>query len=150
MRWWQFALLGAGGGVIVEVLSLFRWCSVWQDARRSSQGTVMDQPPSLSRYIDVPAHVGMLLLRGVLGAVTAVVFAAGGQIQGPYVAVALGFCGPALLGRLGEIPQVSSLISSDPSAARHTSIVGPGAGADSATVGTTAGPVEKTPTEVRP
>ena len=111
MRWWQFALLGAGGGVIVEVLSLFRWFSLWQAARRSADGTVVDRPPRLGRYVDVPAHVGMLVLRGVLGGITAVVFAVGGQIQGPYVAVALGFCGPALLGRLGEIPQVTSMIS---------------------------------------
>jgi hypothetical protein len=28
MPWWQFALLGAGGGTIVEIVSIFRWVAV--------------------------------------------------------------------------------------------------------------------------
>lgn len=113
MRWWESALLGAGGGAIVEVLSLFKWLSAWQLARRLDSGLVRDDPPRLTRYVDVPAHVGMLILRAFLGAVSAAVFAAGDQISGAYAAVALGFCGPALLGRLGELPQVASLIEGD-------------------------------------
>jgi len=113
MRWWESALLGAGGGAVVEVLSLFKWLTVWQLARRLDSGLVRDDPPGLTRYVDVPAHVGMLLLRAFLGAVSAAVFAAGGQIGGAYVAVALGFCGPALLGRLGEIPHVASRIEGE-------------------------------------
>ena len=113
MRWWQFALLGAGGGALVEVLSLFKWFTVWQGARRSVSGAVRHDPPRLQRYVDIPAHSWMLVLRATLGAVSAAIFAAGGQLKGAYVAVALGFCGPALLERLGELPQISSMIVSD-------------------------------------
>jgi hypothetical protein len=116
LRWWEFALLGAGGGALVEVLSLFKWFAVWQVARRTESGVVRDDPPRLTQYVDVPAHAGMLVLRSLLGAVSAAIFAVGGQIQGAYVAVALGFCGPALLGRLGEIPQIASMVSGAPRA----------------------------------
>ena len=114
MHWWQFALLGAGGGAIVEVLALFKWFTVWQGARRSASGLVRADRPGLTRYVDVPAHAGMLVLRSLLGAVSAAIFAAGDQIKGAYVAVALGFCGPALLQRLGEIPHVASIVTGDP------------------------------------
>jgi hypothetical protein len=121
MRWWQLALLGAGGGVIVEALSLFKWFAVWQSARRSASGTLRADPPALAQYVDVPAHAAMLVLRAVLGAASAAIFAAGGQIRGAYVAVALGFCGPALLGRLGEIPQVASAVAGEQQAPERRS-----------------------------
>ena len=100
------------------MLSLFRWLSLWQAARRSPSGLVQEAPPPLTRYVDVPAHIGMLLVRGVVGAISAVVFAAGGQIQGAYGAIALGFCGPALLSRLGELPRVASMVAGEPATER--------------------------------
>jgi hypothetical protein len=111
MHWWQFALYGAGGGAIVEVLTLFNAFATWQRARTSAAGTVLDQPPQLGIYVDFPAHAWMLPLRAVLGAISAAVFAAGGQLKGAYVAVALGFCGPALLTRLGELSRVEELVN---------------------------------------
>lgn len=114
MRWWQFALFGAGGGGIVELLTLFNAFAMWQKARTSAVGTVLEQPPRLGVYVDIPAHAWMLPLRGLLGAISAAVFAAGGQLKGAYVAVALGFCGPALLTRLGELSRVDELVKSAP------------------------------------
>jgi hypothetical protein len=106
MHWWQYALLGGLGGGVVEVLELFRWISAWQVARRDTRGLVLADPPHLSLYVDVPAHLCMLILRVLLGCCSAAIFAATGQLKGGYVAVALGFCGPALLWKLGQIPQV--------------------------------------------
>jgi hypothetical protein len=71
MPWWQFVLLGAGGGAIVEVLATFRCVAAWQDARRSHDGTIKRVPPELARYVDVPAHAIMLPARMLLGAAVA-------------------------------------------------------------------------------
>lgn len=111
MQWWQFASFGAFGGVLVEALSLFKWYSIWQNARRTASGTIRNNPPPLKRYVDVKVQIGMLIIRAVLGAASAAIFAMNNQLKGAFVAIALGFCGPALLNRLGEIPQVTSIVA---------------------------------------
>jgi hypothetical protein len=111
MPWWQFALLGAGGGTIVEVVTVFRWVAVWQHARRGADGTLRRKPPPLQRYVDLPAHAIMLPARAALGAVAAVVFGLTGQVTGPYGALAFGCAAPVLLSRLGMIPQISKAIN---------------------------------------
>lgn len=114
MPWWHFALLGAAGGVIVEVLEIFRWVKAWQDNRRSSDGTVQDKPPELTRYLDIPAHCIMLPARASLGAVAAIVFGLTGQVTGPYGALAFGCVAPVVLARVGLIPQVANAINAAP------------------------------------
>jgi hypothetical protein len=110
MLWWQFALLGAGGGTIVEAVEVFRWVAVWQHARRSADGTLRRKPPTLRRYVDLPAHAIMLPARAALGALAAVVFGLTGQVTGPYGALAFGCAAPVLLSRLGLIPQMGKAI----------------------------------------
>jgi hypothetical protein len=56
VEWWQFALLGAAGGLLVEVLAIFRWGAAWQQARRTKTGRRQAKPPKLRAYVDVPAH----------------------------------------------------------------------------------------------
>ena len=112
MPWWEFALLGAGGGVIVEVLSVFRWVATWQDARRGKQGVLRRSLPKLGSYVDFPAHAIMLPARAGLGAVAAVLFGLTGQVTGPYGALAFGCAAPVLLARVGLIPQVSKAVDS--------------------------------------
>jgi hypothetical protein len=114
MSWWQFALLGAGGGVIVEVLSVFRWVRAWQDSRRGPDGSLEEKPSRLSRYLDIPAHAIMLPARAALGAVAAVVFGLTHQVTGPYGALAFGCVAPVVLARVGLIPQVADAINSEP------------------------------------
>ncbi|WP_027944560.1 hypothetical protein [Amycolatopsis taiwanensis] len=114
VHWWQFALLGAGGGALVEILAIFKWLAVWQSARRTSTGKVKGSPPKLRSYLDVPVHAWMAVFRTVLGAGSAVLFGAGGGINGPYVAVALGFAAPSMLAQLGTIPQVAAAIRGAP------------------------------------
>ena len=111
MPWWQFALLGAGGGAIVEVLAVFRCVAVWQDARRNRDGTIKLVPPGLRRYVDVPAHAIMLPARVVLGIAAAVLFGVTGQVTGPYGAVAIGCAAPVLLAQLGSIPQIAKAVN---------------------------------------
>ncbi|MQY20711.1 hypothetical protein NRB20_38190 [Nocardia sp. RB20] len=110
MHWWGFALLGGVGGIAVEVLSVLRWLLVWQGARRTSTGRMKQRPPRLRNYLDLPAHAWILGIRGVIGAGTATLFGATGQISGAYVAVALGVAAPTVLTRLGSIPQVAAAL----------------------------------------
>lgn len=130
MPWWQFALLGAGGGAIVEVLAVFRCVAVWQDARRNRDGTIKRAPPELRRYVDVPAHAIMLPVRMGLGAAAAVLFGVTGQVTGPYGAVAIGCAAPVLLAQLGSVPQIAKAVS-DASEARKQAVTrGGGVGAE--------------------
>jgi|ERR671915_721061 hypothetical protein len=110
MSWWQYAILGALGGALVESLALFRWINVWKNARRTAIGTLKSSPPTWRRYVDVQAHVWLLLIRTPLGAGAAVLFGITGQISGSYAAVAFGFAAPAVLAQLGSIPQVADPI----------------------------------------
>ena len=114
MLWWQFALLGTIGGVIVEVLEVFRWVAVWQEARRDHRGILKRTPPKWRDYVDLPAHAFMLPTRGALGAGAAVLFGATGQVTGVYGAVAFGCAAPILLAQLGSIPQIARTISDVP------------------------------------
>lgn len=113
MLWWQYALCGAGGGIIAEVLALYGWFTAWSRARRAASGLVRAHPPQLRKYVDVAAHVWVLFLRALIGAACAALFAAGGQLKGVYAAAALGFCAPELLSRLGEIPQVAAAVKGE-------------------------------------
>ena len=111
MSWWQFALLGAAGGAIVEVLAIFRCVAAWQDARKNRDGTIKRVPPRLRRYVDVQAHAIMLPARVVLGTAAAVLFGVTGQVTGPYGAVAIGCAAPVLLAQLGSIPQITKAVN---------------------------------------
>ncbi|MFF2651437.1 hypothetical protein [Streptomyces sp. NPDC058045] len=111
MPWWQFALWGAGGGALVEFLSIYESCRQWQSARRTPTGKVRANPPTLGKYLDVPAHVLITLFRMGLGAGVAVLFGASGQIGGAYAAVALGFSAPSLLAQLGNISKVADAVT---------------------------------------
>lgn len=113
MPWWQFALLGTSGGIIVEALAVFRCVAVWQGARRNRDGTLKRTPPKLARYVDIPAHAIMLPARAALGAAAATLFGMTGQVTGPYGAVAFGCAAPVLLAQLGLIPQVERAVNRD-------------------------------------
>lgn len=116
MSWWQFALLGAGGGLLVEILALFHRCTAWQAARLTRTGRVRANLPTLRTYVDFPAHAWIAAFRSGLGAAMATIFGTSGQISGAYAAAVLGFSAPSLLAQLGSIPQVSAAVPGLPSA----------------------------------
>ena len=37
---WQFALPGASGGTVTEIVTIFRWVGAWQDAQRNIDRTL--------------------------------------------------------------------------------------------------------------
>jgi hypothetical protein len=118
MALWRCVLLGAAGGALVEVLAVLGYVLAWQRARRTPGGRVMKSPPRLRAYIDVPAHVWVLVIRVPLGAMTAWLFAATGQISGPYAALAFGFAAPAVLAQLGRLPSVGQAVQGEASNGR--------------------------------
>ncbi|MFK4099174.1 hypothetical protein ACI2L1_03610 [Streptomyces sp. NPDC019531] len=111
MNWWQFGLLGAGGGLSVELLAVFRGCAQWQAARRTPTGRRRAKPPALRQFVDLSAHACLAVVRASIGATTALLFGASGQISGAYAAVALGVCAPAVLATLGAVPQVAQFVA---------------------------------------
>jgi hypothetical protein len=111
MQWWQFALLGACGGGLVELLSVFKTIATWQADRKTPTGKVRKKPASLRVYLDVPAHAWMTAFRMALGAGAAVLFGTSGQIGGAYAAVALGLSAPTLLTQLGNLPQITTAVA---------------------------------------
>lgn len=122
MAWWQFALLGAGGGLLVEVLAVFRWLGAWQMARRTKSGQVRGKPPRLRVYIDPTAHCWLAVCRAALGAAATALFAASGQINGIYVAVTLGFSAPAVLAQLGTVPQIAAAVAGTGEASQEPAV----------------------------
>lgn len=110
MTWWEYALLGAAGGALVELLSVFNCLAHWQEARKTTSGRIRAKPPSVRVYLDIPAHIWMTFFRTLLGSVTALAFGASGSISGVAAAVALGFSAPSLLTQLGSIPQVADAV----------------------------------------
>jgi hypothetical protein len=111
MPWWQFVLLGALGGAVVEILAFFHHIAIWRDKRRNEDGKVSPTPPQLSEYVDILPLVWLLPLGAALGAVAAVLFGTTGQVTGAYGAFAFGCAAPILLAQLGAIPQVSKAVS---------------------------------------
>lgn len=113
MEWWQFALLGASGGALFELLTIFNSLATWQAARRTSTGQVRKNAVGVRRYLDVAAHLWLLPIRGCLGAVASGLFGATGQITGAAAGVALGFAAPTVLAQLGKMHQVRAMITDD-------------------------------------
>jgi len=112
MAWWQFAVLGAAGGAVVEALAVFKWVTVWEADRRMPTGSVKAKPPGWRQYVDVPALAWLLAIRAALGAGSAILFGVTAQIDGAYAAIACGFAAPALLAQLGSVPQVAAAVTS--------------------------------------
>jgi hypothetical protein len=114
VEWWQFSLLGAAGGAVVELLVVFQGMIQWQTARRTPTGRVRRNPPPLRLFLDVPAHAWVFPLRALLGAGGAALFGASGQITGVVAAVALGYAAPSVLGQLGDIRQAHARLGGAP------------------------------------
>jgi hypothetical protein len=123
MRLWL--LLGAAGGGTVEVLAILEYVLAWQRARRTTnRRQVRKSRPQLRKYIDLPADALVLAIRMLLGAMTTWLFAASGQISGPYAAFCLGLAAPAMLAQLGRLSKVDQVIQGDTSN-RFSSISAP-------------------------
>jgi hypothetical protein len=113
MSWWQYAILGAGGGAVAEVLEVFRCITAWRSDRRTPTGLLKSDPPGMRKYIDLPVLAILLPFRAILGAGAAMIFGLTGQISGAYAAIAFGFAAPVVLAQLGSVPAVAHAVAGD-------------------------------------
>jgi hypothetical protein len=101
-------LLGAAGGLLVEVINFFGRAIGWQAVRRRALEAGERTLPSLKRHIDLPADGLVALTRLAIGASAALAFQA--QIVGPGAAIGVGAAGPAILAQLGRIRSVQEAV----------------------------------------
>lgn len=99
MGLWQQVLLGAGGGLLVELLDFYNRVAAWRQARRSQTA---ESVPPFRAYFDAGPDVAVAVTRAVLGAAAAAAFGAGNQAEGVAGLLAVGACAPVLLSQLGQ------------------------------------------------
>ncbi|WP_155335919.1 hypothetical protein [Acrocarpospora corrugata] len=103
MGWLEACLLGAAGGAIVEVVSLWGYLTAWQQDRRRVRAETPARKnrrlPPLSDYVDPAADLLVALTRLGIGALAG--FLLKDQITGALAAIAVGAAGPAFLRQLG-------------------------------------------------
>jgi hypothetical protein len=82
---------GAVGGLIAEVIVVWRWLDAWRQARRTAI-TRRKQPPAITRFIDPGPDLAVALTRAALGAVAGLLLR--GEITGMYAALTVGASAP--------------------------------------------------------
>lgn len=110
MQWWVYAMLGAGGGAMIEVLASYQSILDWQSARKSATGALLEKRPKITDYVDFEAHLWVIILRGVLGAVAAALLGTSGHFNA-YVAFGAGCAAPTLVAKFGSIPEIRNQLT---------------------------------------
>jgi hypothetical protein len=97
LGWGAVVALGAAGGLIVELVALWRRLTAWQaDLCQLDQGAA---PPRFSAYVNPQVDGLVALTRLLLGAVAGALCHS--QITGAPAAIAIGASAPSLLSQLG-------------------------------------------------
>ncbi|MFC8565262.1 hypothetical protein ACFUIW_05770 [Streptomyces sp. NPDC057245] len=103
MNLWQQVLLGASGGLLVELVDFYKRVTAWRQARQVQPS---DDSHRFRSYFDVGPDFAVALTRALLGAAAAAAFGAGEQAEGVAGLLAVGACAPVLLAQLGQTPAV--------------------------------------------
>jgi hypothetical protein len=107
---WAAIAAGAAGGLIVEVVNMWRLLAAWQAERHEFRMKDKEPLPKLTaKYIDIPADSLALIARLALGAI------AGGllheQVTGLLAAIMTGAAAPAILLQLGTAKTVAGALN---------------------------------------
>jgi hypothetical protein len=97
---WQAVGFGAVGGLIVELMSMWGYLTVWQAARRDYLEKDKYPLPKLTQYLDPPADGLVALTRLLMGAGAGALLHV--QVSGPIAAIAVGATAPALFKQIGK------------------------------------------------
>ena len=108
----EAVMLGAVGGVIVQLIVLWGSMTVWQKARHDFLMDGMRPLPSLTSYVDPLADTLVALTRLCMGALAGLLFH--DQITGVTAAIAVGAAGQALLAQFGAGRISSSFHAEEP------------------------------------
>jgi hypothetical protein len=104
---WSAALgYGAAGGLIVELVAMWRQLQGWQQARHKAM-SLRKPRPGIKNYIDPGPDILVALTRMALGCL------AGGllrtEVTGLYAALTVGASAPALLASLGKATRLDEV-----------------------------------------
>lgn len=134
-------LLGAAGGLVRGALDLYSRFVAWQADRQAHRQaiTAHGEVPRFQAYFDFPVDIAAAAVHTVMGAGTAVLFGATGQISGKYAALVVGMSAPVLLTQLIRIQTVNDAVSGDRQPAASPEEAAPAAGAEP-TAGVPGGP----------
>src|SRR5690349_10586940 len=94
-------MLGAAGGLIVELIVLFTSLTAWRQDRRQALLNQCRALPEIRRYVDPVPDSLVAITRVALGAVAGWVFH--NQIIGTAAAVTVGASAPMILWQIGTI-----------------------------------------------
>jgi hypothetical protein len=98
---WTAAASGAAGGLVVEVVNMWRLLAAWQIERHDYRMRDKRPLPRLTdKYLDLPADTLALLARLALGALAGGLLHA--QVTSFVAAVMTGAAAPAILLQLGS------------------------------------------------
>jgi hypothetical protein len=111
--WLTATALGASGGAIVEVISLWGNLTAWQKARRDALNSKKRSLPSLTTYMDPLPDTLVALTRFLLGALAGLMFHS--QVTGTMAAIAVGASAPALLRQLGTARNIHETVHNEES-----------------------------------
>lgn len=110
MYWLTAGALGAVGGLVVEVVSIWGQLAAWQADRRDYRQKDKHPLPKLTdHYVDLPADTLVAATRLALGAIAGLIFHQ--QVTGELAAIMVGASAPAVLLQIGtsksfgQIPQ---------------------------------------------
>jgi hypothetical protein len=110
---WSAALgYGAAGGLIMEVVVMWRQLQAWQQARHRAMSQGKPRP-DIKNYIDPAPDLVVALTRTILGCAAGLLLHT--QVTGIYAALTVGASAPALLASLGkatamaEVPTTEAL-----------------------------------------
>lgn len=109
MDLWHATLLGAVGGLLVEVIGMWSYLAAWQADRREYREKDKHPLPKLTdHYLDLQADSLVAATRLGLGAVAGVIFHS--QVTGDLAAIMVGASAPAILLQLGHSKAISSTL----------------------------------------
>lgn len=107
MNWLEATVLGAVGGAIVQLVTIFGGISVWKKARYKLLVTKGRPLPPLTGYMDISAETLVGLTRLCMGALAGATFH--GQVTGVTAAITVGASAPALLAQFTTGRMLGSL-----------------------------------------
>lgn len=104
---WSAALsYGAAGGLIMEVVVMWRQLQAWQHARHQAMSKGNPRP-GIKDYIDPAPDMVVALTRTVLGCAAGCLLRT--EVTGMYAALAVGASAPALLASLGKATTIAEV-----------------------------------------
>jgi hypothetical protein len=116
LSWSAAVVYGAAGGLVVELVTMWRQLLRWQQARHEAMSRGKPRP-GIKNYVDPGPDALVALTRAALGCVAGLCLRT--EVTGIYAALTVGASAPAVLAYLGKaatLPQVPTAEAQVPEA----------------------------------